>query len=69
MAVPPFTGTLKFKLGFRAFELSVIRDAAAIYAYTPKWPYYHVSSGKERTSPLQLDLRLQVLARPRADRR
>jgi hypothetical protein len=68
MTEPPFSGTLEFKLGFRAFELSVVRDASAIYAYTPSWPYYHVASGEERTDPLQLDLRLLVLARPRADK-
>jgi len=34
MIEPPFSGTLEFKLGFRAFELSVVRDESAIYAYS-----------------------------------
>jgi len=68
MIEPPFTGTLKFKLGFRAFEHSVIREASVVYAYTPTWPWFDTTSGAECTSPLQLDLRLLVLARPRADK-
>jgi len=55
-------------MAFRAFELSVVRKASVVYAYTPAWPYYHVPSRNERTGELQLDLRLSLLAVPRADK-
>ena len=38
MTEQPFSGSIEFKLGLRAFEQSVVRDASAIYAYTPAWP-------------------------------
>ena len=68
MTNPPFSGSIEFKLAFRAFDESVIRKARVTYAYTPPWPYYHVRSCQERNDQLRLDLGLTLLALPRSDR-
>ncbi len=68
MTKPPFSGSIEFQLAFRAFDEGVSRKARLIYAYTPPWPYYDVRLRRERTSEVQLDLGLTLLALPRSDR-
>jgi hypothetical protein len=69
MAKSPFSGSIEFKLVIRAFGVSVIRQAMALYTYTPAWSYFHVLSGQERTDHSHLDFGLSLLAVPRSDRK
>ena len=69
MTKPPFSGSIEFKLTIRAFDVSVIRQAMAIYTYTPTWHYYDVPSRQERNGVGYLDFGLSLLAIPRSDRK
>jgi hypothetical protein len=68
MTVPPFTGSIDFKLAIGAFDVRVLRKARLTYAYMPAWYYYDVRSGTECFGDFQLDIGLSILALPRSDR-
>lgn len=68
MSVPPFSGSIEFKLTIRALDERVNRQARVNFTYTPSWPYYDVQSCKERAGEPDLDFGLSLLAVPRSDR-
>jgi len=64
-----FTGTVVFELHLRLLGSTITRQLRANYEYTPSWPHFDVETDKEVVSDPALKLALDILARPRAEKR
>jgi len=64
-----FTGQIVVDVHFRLLGSSITRQLRANYEYTPSWPYFDLESEKEVMSEAALKLDLEILVRPRAEKR
>jgi len=64
-----FTGSVVFEARLRLLGSTITRQLRANYQYTPPWPHLDPETGSEVTHLEGSTVGLEILARPRAERR
>lgn len=63
MTQQPFFGSGYLNLNLRALGTDAKRFVKVLYRYTPMWPYYDATQGKEVSGKPALDIALDTRAR------